>query len=102
LRNSNQQTFISCKQQFGICEHYAGHLVFLDVLHIVSNKAARMLPKAATRPDGALAAVAYTAKNYSGHLETLNARSSEQSQIVVLQDTKLYARVSQSPNKIRE
>jgi hypothetical protein len=42
-----------------------------------------MLPKAATRPDGALAAFAYTAKSYSGHLETLNVRSREQSQIAV-------------------
>jgi hypothetical protein len=33
--------------------------VFLDVLHIASNEAAWMLPKAATRLDGALAAVAY-------------------------------------------
>jgi hypothetical protein len=69
------------QQQFGICEHYAGHLEFLNVLLSASNEATRMSSKAATRLDGALAAVAYTVKNHSEHIETLNVRSHEQSLI---------------------
>jgi hypothetical protein len=48
------------QQQFGICEHYAGHLVFLNVLLSTSNEAAWMLPKDGTRLDGVLPSVAFS------------------------------------------
>jgi hypothetical protein len=53
------------KQQFGICEHCAGHLVFLHVLLSISNPKPWMATEAATRPDGALAAVAFVLNTYA-------------------------------------
>jgi hypothetical protein len=46
-------------QQFGTCEHYAGHLVFLNVLLSTSKEATGMSPKDGTRPDGVLPSVAF-------------------------------------------
>jgi hypothetical protein len=46
------------KQQFGIFEHYAGHLAFLNVLFSISNEATWRSPKDGIRPDGVLPSVA--------------------------------------------
>jgi hypothetical protein len=45
--------------QFGICEHYAGYLAFLNVLFSISKEATWMAPKDGIRPDGVLPSVAF-------------------------------------------
>jgi hypothetical protein len=52
------------KQQFGICEHYAGHLAFLNVLYSISKEATWMSPKDGIRPDGVLPLVAFVFNTY--------------------------------------